>query len=31
MLASVPKEKVEGAYNRAAYMPLWRELAQMGG
>jgi len=28
MLAHVPKEKVEGAYNRAAYMPRRRELAQ---
>ena len=27
MLAHVPKEKVEGAYNRAAYMPRRRELA----
>lgn len=29
MLAHVPKEKVEGAYNRAAYMPRRRELAQL--
>lgn len=28
MLAHVPKEKVEGAYNRAAYMPRRRELAE---
>ncbi|RKS92230.1 tyrosine-type recombinase/integrase [Sphingosinicella microcystinivorans] len=28
MLAHVPKEKVEGAYNRAAYMPRRRELAK---
>lgn len=28
MLAHVPSEKVEGAYNRAAYMPRRRELAQ---
>ncbi len=27
MLAHVPKAKVEGAYNRAAYMPRRRELA----
>lgn len=27
MLAHVPKDKVEGAYNRAAYMPRRRELA----
>lgn len=27
MLAHVPKEKVEGAYNRAAYLPRRRELA----
>jgi integrase len=27
MLAHVPKQKVEGAYNRAAYMPRRRELA----
>jgi len=29
MLAHVPKEKVEGAYNRAAYMPRRRELARV--
>jgi integrase len=29
MLAHVPKEKVEGAYNRAAYIPRRRELAQI--
>lgn len=29
MLAHMPKEKVEGAYNRAAYMPRRRELAQI--
>jgi hypothetical protein len=29
MLAHVPKEKVEGAYNRAAYMARRRELAQL--
>jgi integrase len=29
MLAHVPSEKVEGAYNRAAYMPRRRELAQI--
>jgi hypothetical protein len=29
MLAHVPKEKVEGAYNRAAYMPRRRELARI--
>src|SRR3546814_3243982 len=29
MLAHVPKEKIEGAYNRAAYMPRRRELAQV--
>lgn len=29
MLAHVPKEKVEGAYNRAAYMPRRRELAKV--
>ena len=29
MLAHVPREKVEGAYNRAAYMPRRRELAQV--
>ena len=28
MLAHVPKDKVEGAYNRAAYMSRRRELAQ---
>lgn len=28
MLAHVPKEKIEGAYNRAAYMPRRRELAK---
>lgn len=28
MLAHVPANKVEGAYNRAAYMPRRRELAQ---
>jgi integrase len=28
MLAHVPREKVEGAYNRAAYMPRRRELAE---
>jgi len=28
MLAHVPKEKVEGAYNRSAYMPRRRELAR---
>jgi integrase len=27
MLAHVPKDRVEGAYNRAAYMPRRRELA----
>ena len=27
MLAHVPKDKIEGAYNRAAYMPRRRELA----
>jgi len=27
MLAHVPTHKVEGAYNRAAYMPRRRELA----
>lgn len=27
MLAHVPKERVEGAYNRAAYLPRRRELA----
>jgi integrase len=29
MLAHVPKEKVEGAYNRAAYMARRRELAEI--
>lgn len=29
MLAPVPKDKVEGAYNRAAYMPRRRELAKI--
>jgi integrase len=29
MLAHVPTEKVEGAYNRAAYMPRRRELARV--
>lgn len=29
MLAHVPKEKVEVAYNRAAYMPRRRELAEV--
>lgn len=29
MLAHTPKEKIEGAYNRAAYMPRRRELAQV--
>ncbi|CAN5466812.1 tyrosine-type recombinase/integrase [soil metagenome] len=29
MLAHVPKEKVEGAYNRSAYMPRRRELARI--
>jgi len=29
MLAHVPREKVEGAYNRAAYMPRRRELARV--
>ena len=28
MLAHVPKDKVEGAYNRASFMPRRRELAQ---
>jgi hypothetical protein len=28
MLAHVPREKVESAYNRAAYMPRRRELAE---
>ncbi|WP_448659160.1 hypothetical protein ACPVPU_01530 [Sphingomonas sp. CJ99] len=27
MLAHTPKDRVEGAYNRAAYMPRRRELA----
>ncbi len=31
MLAHVPKDKVEGAYNRASYMPRRRELAQEWG
>lgn len=31
MLAHVPKDKVEGAYNRAAYLPRRRELAQEWG
>lgn len=29
MLAHVPKDRVEGAYNRAAYMPRRRELAKI--
>jgi len=29
MLAHVPKDKVEGAYNRAAYMPRRQELAEI--
>lgn len=29
MLAHIPKGKVEGAYNRAAYMPRRRELARV--
>ena len=29
MLAHVPKEKVEGAYNRSPYMPRRRELARV--
>lgn len=29
MLAHVSKDKVEGAYNRAAYMPRRRELAEI--
>lgn len=29
MLAHIPTEKVEGAYNRAAYMPRRRELARI--
>lgn len=28
MLAHVPGNKVEGAYNRAAYMPRRREIAE---
>jgi integrase len=28
MLAHIPKEKVEGVYNRAAYMPRRREIAR---
>ena len=28
MLAHVPKDKVEGAYNRASYMPRRREIAE---
>jgi hypothetical protein len=28
MLAHVPKDKVEGAYNRASFMPRRREIAQ---
>lgn len=31
MLAHVPKDKVEGAYNRAGYMPRRREIAQAWG
>lgn len=31
MLAHVPRDKVEGAYNRAAYLPRRRELAQIWG
>ncbi len=31
MLAHVPKDKVEGAYNRASYMPRRRELAEEWG
>jgi integrase len=31
MLAHIPKDKVEGAYNRAAYMPRRREIAQAWG
>ncbi|WP_260597844.1 tyrosine-type recombinase/integrase [Sphingomonas endolithica] len=31
MLAHVPGNKVEGAYNRAAYMPRRREIAQAWG
>lgn len=29
MLAHIPMNKVEGAYNRAAYMPCRRELARI--
>jgi hypothetical protein len=29
MLAYVSKDKVEGAYNRAAHLPRRRELAQL--
>lgn len=29
MFAHVSKEKIEGAYHRAAYMPLRRELAHI--
>lgn len=28
MLAHAPKDKIEGAYNRASYLPLRREIAQ---
>lgn len=31
MLAHVPKDKIEGAYNRAGYMPRRREIAQAWG
>lgn len=31
MLAHVPKDKVEGAYNRAGYMPRRRQIAQAWG
>ena len=31
MLAHIPTNKVEGAYNRAAYMPRRRILAQTWG
>ena len=31
MLAHVPKDKVEGAYNRAGYMPRRKEIAQAWG
>lgn len=31
MLAHVPKDKVEGVYNRAAYLPRRREIAQAWG